>query len=453
MLERCGRARARPGWGKEQRVLHGFGTTAAGHLEMGGCDALDLARAFGTPLHVLDEGQMRASLRAYREALAAHYPAPSRPVFASKALCVVATCQVAHQEGFGIDVVSMGEIHTARLAGVPAADMIFHGSNKTPEELRYALREGVGRIVVDNFYELELLDEITREMECDAEVLLRLTPGIEPHTHKAIITGGVDSKFGFGILGGDAEQAVRRALELPRVRLRGLHSHIGSQILEVEPFVLAAEAMMDFAGRMKEQAGLTLAELNLGGGLGIRYTEEHQPPEVATLVHALGEIVVARARRYGIALPTLMLEPGRSIVGEAGVTLYTMGAVKAIPGVRTYVSVDGGMYENPRTALYDARYTAVVASRPNAPATQTVAIAGRCCESGDVLIWEASLPAVKPGEILAVFSTGAYNYSMAGNYNRYPRPAMVMVREGVPRVVVERETLDDLVRKDVPLPA
>ncbi|MDR5683500.1 MAG: diaminopimelate decarboxylase [Armatimonadota bacterium] len=427
-----------------------FGRTGSGGLEIGGCAAVDLAHRFGTPLHVLDGGRLRANLKAYREAFARHVP-DGRPVFASKALCVIATCRLAHDAGFGLDVASGGEIHTALVAGVPARDLVFHGNNKTPEELRYALEAGVGRIVVDNFDEIDLLEELAADGDGAVDVWLRLTPGIEPHTHRAIVTGGVDTKFGFGIADGTADRAVRRALKSRGLRLRGFHSHIGSQILELEPFVLNARTMVKYAARVRDEFGYAAEELNLGGGLGIRYRREESPPPIEAFVRSVADAVRQTCVRMDLPPPRLFLEPGRSVVGPAGVTLYTVGAVKRIPGVRTYVSVDGGMYENPRPALYGARYEAALASCPDADATQTVALAGRCCESGDVLIWEAQLPEVRRGDVVAVFATGAYTYSMASNYNRFPRPAVVLAEDGRARVVVRAETYADLVRLDAPI--
>lgn len=429
---------------------HGFSLTRAGRLEIGGCDGLELAREFGTPLHVLDEDRLRGNCRAYREALSREYP-NGRVLFASKACCIVATCQIAGQEGLGIDVASGGEIHTALRAGVPAADLHFHGNNKTPAEIEHALRIGIGRFIVDNEYELDLLELLTGRLNAEAQILLRLTPGIEPHTHRAIQTGGVDSKFGFGMLDGAAYQAVVRATKMPRVRLRGLHAHIGSQVFDLEPFRLSAAALLDFTARIRDELDVTVEELNLGGGLGIRYVATDEPPSIGAYVKALADVVKSKVAEHRLTPPRVFVEPGRSIVGEAGVTLYTVGAMKAIPGVRTYVSVDGGMFENPRPALYGARYEAVVAARPDEAPAGVVAVAGQCCESGDVLIWEAHLPPVKPADVLAVFSTGAYTYSMASNYNRFPRPAVVLAGGGAARVVVERETYDDLVRKDVAL--
>lgn len=429
-----------------------FPRTREGHLCVGGCDALELARTFGTPLHVLDGGRMRANLRAYREAFARHAPG-GQPVFASKALCVLATCQLAHREGFWVDVASGGELYTALRAGVPAAHLVFHGNYKTEEELRYALEVGVGRVAVDNFFELDLLDRLARQSRRVVDVWLRVTPGIEPHTHRAIQTGGVDTKFGFAIPGGAALRATREALERPGLRLRGFHSHIGSQILELEPFRLNAELVVTFAAQVRSQLGYVAEEVNLGGGLGIRYLSSDRPPSIEAYVAAVAEALRSACRAADYPVPRLFLEPGRSVVGPAGVTLYTVGPVKEIDGVRTYVAVDGGMYENPRPALYGARYEAVVAERPDDPPEQVVALAGRCCESGDVLVWEAHLPAVRPGDVVAVFSTGAYTYSMASNYNRFPRPALVLAEEGRAALVVRREGYEDLVRMDVPLSA
>lgn len=429
---------------------HAFPINAKGHLEVGGVDAFELVRTFGTPLHVLDEDRLRGNCRSYRQALERLWP-HSRVLFASKACCTIATCRIAHDEGLGVDVASGGELYTALRAGVPAADLMFHGSNKTPDEVEYGLRAGVGRFVVDNEHELDLLEAYTARLGVQTDILLRLTPGIEPHTHKAIQTGGVDSKFGFSLLDGAAFRAASRAATLGRIRLRGFHAHIGSQVLDLEPFRLEAAACLDFAARVRDELDVTTEELNLGGGLGIRYLSGDEAPSIAAYVRALVGVAEAKVAAHRLAPPKLFVEPGRSIVGDAGVTLYTVGAIKAIAGVRTYISVDGGMFENPRPALYGARYEAVLADRPLDAPVQVAAVAGRCCESGDVLIWEAALPAVRSGDVLAVFSTGAYTYAMASNYNRFPRPAVVLAGGGRARTAVERETYDDLVRKDVVL--
>lgn len=436
-----------PGTSRTPQML--LGEARSGEWTVGGMTAGQLAREFGTPLYVMDEARLRANCQAYVQTLRDAYP-DSQVIFASKALCCMATCRLAYEEGLGVDVLSAGEIWTALRAGVPAGALFLHGNNKTADELALALEVGVGRIVADNFYDLELLDTLTRQTGKTANVLLRLTPGIEPHTHQAIKTGGVDSKFGFGIPDGTAREAVRRALAIPGVRVLGIHCHIGSQVLDLHPFEMAAEAMMDFTAWMAQDLRVPVQELDLGGGLGIRYLLTDAPPAIRDYVQLLAGIVRRRAQALEMRPPRLLIEPGRSIVGDAGATLYTVGAVKPIAGIRTYVSVDGGMYENPRPALYGARYEAILANRVDDPAGRTVTIAGRCCESGDVLIWEATIPDPRPGDLLAVFSTGAYNYSMASNYNRYPRPAMVFVADGYARTVVQRETVDELLARDVP---
>jgi diaminopimelate decarboxylase len=426
-----------------------LGEERDGEWVVGGVGARQLVREYGTPLYVMDEARLRANCRTYVAALREAYP-HSQAIFASKALCCMATCRLAYDEGLGVDVVSAGEIHTALRAGVPADALMLHGSNKTQEEFALAIEVGVGRIVADSFCDLEMLNDLTRDNRRPVDVLLRLTPGIEPHTHKAIITGGVDSKFGFGIPDGAAREAIRRTLDIPGVRLRGLHCHIGSQVMELEPFTLAAHAMMEVAAWMARDLHTPVEDLDLGGGLGIRYLPTDSPPTIHDYVSAVAGVVRDDAQGAQIPMPRLLLEPGRSIVGDAGATLYRVGAIKPIAGIRTYVSVDGGMYENPRPALYAARYEAALAERLNEPRTHRVTIAGRCCESGDVLIWETSLPEPRPGDLLVIHSTGAYSYSMASNYNRYPRPPVVFVRDGKAHVVVERETVEDLLAKDVP---
>jgi diaminopimelate decarboxylase len=437
----------RPAVDERQEVL--LGEVRGGKLLIGGVPASQLARDFGTPLYVMDEDRIRERCRAYVEAARTHYPNP-QVVYASKAFCCMAMCRLAYDEALHLDVVSSGELATALRAGVPASHLLLHGNNKTRDELRAALDAGVGRIVVDNFYDLELLGALTRETGRTADVLLRLTPGIEPHTHQAIQTGGVDSKFGFGMLDGTARDAVARTLDVAGVRLRGIHCHIGSQILDLDPFVQSAQAMIEFAAWMARDRKVVVEDLDLGGGPGVRYLPEQHPLAVPTFVEAVTDVVRRGATQHGLPLPRLLIEPGRSIVGDTGVTLYTVGAIKPIRGVRTYVSVDGGMYENPRQALYQARYHSVLAERLDESSAATVTIAGRCCESGDVLIWDARLPEPRAGDLLAVFSTGAYNFSMASNYNRYPRPAVVFVRDGRARVVVTRETIDDVLARDVP---
>ena len=428
--------------------LHGhIRVNVRGHLEIGGCDAVELARVYGTPLYVLDEARVRAACRAYREALARHYPT-GRVIYAGKALLTTGFCRIIASEGLGLDVVSGGELYTALRAGFPPDRIYFHGNNKSDDELRLALRAGVGRIVVDSAAELDVVDRLAAEARRTADVLLRVTPGVEAHTHHYMQTGQLDSKFGIPIAGGLALEAARQAAAARHLRLRGYHCHIGSQIFELAPFEIAVGLMMDFMAEAQRATGVAAEELDMGGGLGIRYTRADDPPSPDDLVRRVAASIRREADRRGLPLPSLVLEPGRSIVGDAGVTLYTVGFVKRIPGGRTYVAVDGGMSDNPRFALYQARYEAVVANKATEPPAETVSIAGKLCESGDMLIVDIDLPRVERGDVLAVLSTGAYNYSMASHYNRLPKPAMVLVNQGRHALLVERETYADLVRQD-----
>jgi len=393
-----------------------------------------------------------------------------RVVYASKALMVKAIALLVMEEGLSLDVCSGGELYTAIFAGCPADHIYFHGNSKTAAEIAFALSVGVYRFVADGLDELYLIDRLARSKNLVANVMLRLTPGIEAHTHDYIKTGQIDSKFGIVIPNGDALRAVGIAKGLGNVRLTGLHCHIGSQVFEMEPFVDAVDIMMDFARQAHEATGFVMEELDIGGGLGIRYNSKDDPITPRDLAEAVAPALIDAASRYGLPLPSLLLEPGRSIVGEAGTTLYTVNAVKRIEGVRTYVSVDGGMADNPRVALYQAEYEAALANRmavrgqegldslesPASPATpatsdscETVSVAGNCCESGDMLVWDVAMPRPEVGDTLAVFCTGAYNYSMASNYNRYPRPAVVLVRDGRADVIVERETYADLAAHDL----
>ncbi|MFO7151842.1 MAG: diaminopimelate decarboxylase [Bacillota bacterium] len=419
-----------------------------GHLEIGGCDAVQLAKEYGTPLYVFDESLVRENCRVYRDELSRIYP-ESGVIYAAKAFITMAMCRIIEEEGLFLDVVSGGELYTAVRANFPMDRVYFHGNNKSYDELKMALELGVGHIVVDNFHEMELLSSLTRKLKRKVNVLLRITPGIEAHTHEYIKTGQIDSKFGFCIENGMAMAAVERALSVKGVKLVGFHCHIGSQIFETEPFALAAEVMMSFASSVKVRYGLETSQLDFGGGFGIKYTEEDRPLPPKEYFKALVETVKKEAKRLNLALPRIMVEPGRAIVGPAGVTLYTIGAIKDIPNVRKYVCVDGGMSDNIRPALYGAKYTAIIANKANQPVKEVVSIAGKCCESGDMLIWDLELPEVESGDVLAVLSTGAYHYSMASNYNMLPRPAVVFVRDGVPRLVVKRETYDDLLKNEV----
>ncbi|WP_027363410.1 diaminopimelate decarboxylase [Desulfotruncus alcoholivorax] len=418
-----------------------------GHLEIGGCDAVDLARRFGTPLYVLDEKQFRQNCRNYYRAFTDKYD--GIVIYAGKTLLTLAICHIIADEGLSLDVVSGGELYTAWKARFPMDRVFFHGNNKTESELKMALDFKVGRIIADNLHELATLNRLAGEAGAKPRVLLRLTPGVEAHTHEYIRTGQVDSKFGMAIENGQAMKAVKTALGLENVKLTGFHCHIGSQIFELESYAHAAEVMMSFAKEVKDETGWAPGEMNLGGGLGIYYAPGDEPQSVEKYADTVARAVKELSEKHHLPVPRIMVEPGRSISGPAGTTLYTVGAIKDIPGVRKYVAVDGGMGDNPRPAMYQARYEAIIANRAAEAAVEKVSIAGKCCESGDMLIWDIELPTLQPGDILAVPATGAYNYSMSMNYNRLPRPAMVLVREGEADVIVARETYDDLLRNDL----
>ena len=418
-----------------------------GHLEIGGCDCVELAKEFGTPLYVMDEALIRENCRRYKNAFAQNYPVEARVCYAGKAFLTLAMCRLIDEEGLYLDVASGGELFTALQAKFPAERIYMHGNFKSEEELTLAVRHKIGRVVVDCMEELERLNLIAEKNGTVAEIMLRLTPGVEAHTHEYIRTGQIDTKFGFHIENGVALEAVKKALSLKYLRLHGFHCHIGSQIFEIEPYKIAIEQMFSFAAIARSETGFVMRELNLGGGLGVRYVPEDEPPSIETFIASICEAVKDTASHFGFELPILAVEPGRSIVGEAGTTLYTIGVVKEIPRVRTYVSVDGGMSDNPRPALYGARYFAIVANKANREPNKVVTVAGKHCES-DTLIKDIPLADPQPGDILAVFTTGAYHYSMASNYNRFHRPAVVFVKDGKAKLVVRRETYDDLLKCD-----
>ena len=422
---------------------------AAGHLAIGGMDTLDLARRFGTPAYIMDESAIRSMMRTYLDAARTYFGPDALPLYASKALSFTAIYRIAAEEGMGVDCVSGGELYTARRAGFPAEKIYFHGNNKTDRDIEDAMDMGVGTFVSDNEEELVALEAAAARRGITQRILLRITPGIDPHTHKAISTGSVDSKFGSAIETGRAMEMVCLAAAKPHLRLAGFHCHIGSQIFDTDPFADAADIMIRFIADVREKTGITVEELNLGGGLGVPYTEFDRPVDYAGAIRDMAAIVRAFCDTHGVTLPRIILEPGRSLVAAAGITLYTVGSVKEIPGFRTYVSVDGGMPDNPRYALYQSTYTALIADRPDAPRDTRVTIAGRCCESGDLIGEDMPLQAARRGDTLAVLTTGAYNYAMASNYNRLPRPPVIMVRNGEAREVVRRESYEDLVRNDL----
>ena len=413
-------------------------------LEIGGCDVSELVQKFGSPLYVLDEESLRTACRQYRDAFKRYYPRESQVLYASKAWNCLAVCAIVRSEGLGIDIVSGGELYTALKAGLDPSKLYLHGNNKSLDELRLAI-ESDCTIVVDNWLELKTLATLTVDRQTPVRIMLRLTPGIECHTHEYIRTGHLDSKFGFDP--NQVDELFEFVSQQSSLAFVGLHAHIGSQIFELQPHQDLGMVMVQWLSKAA-QYGLTIQELNIGGGLGIRYTESDDPPSIDEWVKVVCESVVAACQEQNIPMPKLLSEPGRSLIGSACVTAYTIGGEKTVPGIRTYISVDGGMSDNPRPITYQSLYRAVVANRMSAPISTQVTIAGKHCESGDILIKEAQLPETRSGDILVVMATGAYNYSMSSNYNRLPRPAAVLVNAGEANVILQRETYEDLIRHD-----
>ncbi len=419
---------------------------SCGNLEIGGCDVVELVNEYSTPLYVIDEKTLRQICNDYKDAFK-KYP-KTHIMYASKALCNKAIAKIVDSECLGFDTVSSGEIYTVYKAGVDMSKVLFNGNNKSYDELTLALELGVGRISVDNFFELALLNEIAEANGKNVDILLRITPGIECHTHEYIQTGHLDSKFGFDLT--QIDEAIELILsEYKNLKLHGLHAHIGSQIFETSIFSDEIEILAKEISRLDRKFGIKLNEINIGGGLGVKYTDEDIPPSIYDvadiIINKLNEVV----KKYNIEFPELFLEPGRSIISTSGVTLYTVGSSKQVPDGKKYVSVDGGMADNPRPSLYQAKYYAQIANKKDTDEKETVTIAGRYCESGDILIESANLPVLEEGDILCVYNTGAYNYSMASNYNRVQKPAMVLVNNSQSDIIIERETLDDLVLHDI----
>ncbi len=420
-----------------------------GHLFIENCDTVELAKEYGTPLYVMNESLIRDNCKRYKNFFADNFSSLSFPCYASKALSCLEIYRIMKEEGMGVDVVSGGELYTALNAGFPAEKIFFHGNNKTEQELRMAIKYGVGRIIVDNLTELEVLNDIASEMNANVNIGFRIKPGIDAHTHDYIRTGQIDSKFGFALENGEAKEAVKKALGYSNVSLCQVHCHIGSQIFDTEPFSDAVKVMLGFIAEINSEFDFLIKELNLGGGLGAKYTDADSPLEIEDYLAPVAKTFHETCSKLHIPEPSFHIEPGRSIVGESGTTLYTIGNVKEIKGVRTYVSVDGGMCDNIRYALYKAEYTVLNASKSQGEVLKNVTIAGKCCESGDLLKEGTDLIEPKRGDVLAVLTTGAYNYSMASNYNRILRPAIVMVKNGRSRVVVQRESYADLLNNDI----
>lgn len=418
-----------------------------GHLTIGGVNTVDLAKEYGTPLVVYDVEQIRNQIRAFKKVFEEEKVAYAVS-YASKAFACIAMYQVANEEGAYTDVVSAGELYTALKAHFPTERISFHGNNKTLFEIEMAVKNHVGKIIIDNFHEIKLLDKVLREQDTKINVMLRITPGISAHTHEYDQTGQVDSKFGFDLESGQADLALEQVLANSRMNMVGIHAHIGSQIFELNGFEMAAKKLMEVAENWRSQYGYTAKVINVGGGFGIKYTAEDNPLKPEEFVQAIVETIKKEAKEAAFPIPEIDIEPGRSIVGPAGYNLYTTGSRKVIPGHRPYVTVDGGMGDNIRPALYDAKYETVLATDPKAPLTEHVRIAGKYCESGDILAEDQALPATKSGSLLAMLDTGAYGYSMASNYNRNPRPAVVFAENGKAKLVIKRESLEDLVHLD-----
>jgi diaminopimelate decarboxylase len=424
-----------------------YEVNAAGHMSVGGCDLMSLAGEFGTPLYVYDEATLRARIGEFRDTLRKAYPGDSLLLYAGKAFLTVQMAKLVAEEGAGLDLVSGGELHLAERAGFPMDRVSFPGNNKSEQEVADAARLAIGALVVDSLTEIEML----RRLPAGASVraTLRVSPGIKPDTHSFISTGQLDSKFGFAVETGQALETLRRLLGVPAADVRGVHAHIGSQIFDLSSFPAAVERILDFLVGARDELGFLAREVSLGGGLGIAYTSADDPPRPSEFVRIIARAVAEGCKARDLPLPRLLLEPGRSIAGPAGVALYSVGAIKEIPGVRTYVSVDGGMGDNIRPKLYGAVYEAFKADMPDAAADTTVTIAGRYCESTDILIKDAKVPALGTGDVICIPASGAYSLAMASNYNYNPRPAVVMVRDGKARLIRRRETYDDLLLTEV----
>jgi diaminopimelate decarboxylase len=429
-----------------------FGTTEIRNNELyiGGVSAVELAKEYGTPLYVFDEGFIREKCRRYSEAFKVSERG-NRVAFAGKAFLTIAMCQLVAEQGLCLDVVSGGELYTAIKSNFPLKRVYFHGNNKTFEEIDMGISNGVGKFVVDNFYEIEKINEIAKSHNKIQKILLRITPGIEAHTHDYIKTGQIDSKFGFTILNNNTLNAVKRATELSNIELVGLHCHIGSQIFDITPYEDTVDVMLSLIASIKEELGYEIKELDLGGGFGIHYRSGDKPRTIEEFCSAILNRADKTAKELNINLPSLTIEPGRSIVGKAGTTLYTIGSIKEIPQVRKYVAVDGGMTDNIRPALYKAEYECVIANKVESSVKEKVTISGKCCESGDILLNDVQIPEAKSGDILAVLSTGAYGYSMSSNYNKIPRAAVVFVKNGKAKLVCRRQTFEDVISNELPL--
>ena len=417
-----------------------------GHLGFAGVDTIELAKQYGTPAYIIDENKIREKCNIYVTALRECFGENSYPLFASKSLCFKQLYRVVAEESMGIDVVSAGELYVAYSAGFPMEKAYFHGNNKTNEEIAFAMDKGIGYFICDNEDELYAIEAEAAKRGIKQKILLRLTPGIDPHTHKKISTGNVDSKFGSGIKTGQAMEITEKALKLEHVELKGFHCHVGSQIFDTQPFTDAAKIMIDFIGEAKQKLGYSAKVLNLGGGMGVRYIESDPEIDYAANIREIADVIKAECEAVGVDVPDILMEPGRSIVADSGLTLYTVGSKKEIPEVRNYVSIDGGMTDNPRYTLYGSDYTVLNAGKMNEPADYECTIAGKCCESGDLIQENVKIAEPVRGDIIAVLTTGAYNYTMSSNYNSITKPPIIMIKDKMSYVAVERESFEDMVK-------
>lgn len=428
-------------------VMHGtMKVNTKGHLEIGGVDVVDFARGNEYPVYAIDEALLRKNMKEYKEAFASFYP-NSEVHYASKALMCIAMCKIAQSEGLGLDVVSGGELYTALKAGFPTEKILMHGNNKSASEIKMAIESGV-TIVIDNFYEIELLDKITKELGKEVNAMLRIKPGVHADTHHYITTGHEDSKFGFIIKEDVAKNAVKQVVDAQLINFKGIHMHIGSQIFDTKGYEKSIEIMAEFFAELNRE-GIEVDEFDLGGGLGVIYTESDDPMSIRDFVKLLVEKVKVDFNAKSVKLPKLMVEPGRSIVGETGTTLYNIGSITEVPGIRTYIAINGGMGDNIRPALYGSKYDAVVANKMNDTVEDIVTVAGKCCETGDIILKDIELANPKSGDVLAVFTTGAYNYSMASNYNRLPVPGVALFNNGEVEWIIKPQTYDDILRNDL----
>ena len=433
----------------KKEILHSNVTVENNHLFFADMDTTELAKKYGTPLMLLDENRVRERCREYLNALRDNFGPDSMPLFASKSLSFKEIYRIVGSENIGCDIVSPGELYTAHSAGFPMEKAFFHGNNKTDDDISLAMDLGLGYFVVDGIEELESVNAEAKKRGITQKILLRLTPGIDPHTHKKISTGGVDSKFGSAIATGDAEKIVSLSLTKNNIQLDGFHCHVGSQIFDIEPFTLAADIMFEFAAKMRDKYGFTAKKINLGGGFGVRYVESDPKISISQNIAEIAKHVKEKCNSLGLEMPDILMEPGRSIVADAGMTIYTVGSVKEIEGFRNYVSIDGGMTDNPRYTLYQSEYTFITANKADNDADFECTIGGRCCESGDLLGEGVKIARPKRGDNLAVLVTGAYNYAMSSNYNRITKPPVVIIKDGVDRIGIRRQTFEDLTSLDV----